>query len=465
MQGGTTSRVNAAEFLPAIAYLASRLHGNSDELCDASCVRLNQQVSDAVKDDIAVWFVSMGLSKKGIIEDNSSKNRSCTIAKANHGKAFELLGTAMYHALYEFGDKVGIDSTKYEILLSDPQKNENRIEVGLMVKSPADELVLHEKKHRKPDLVLEGAGVGKRIWIEFKSWAYEAGPFKKAVDVFDQWDGLTGATSQYTNASRQYFLDTAASQNFLKEPYWNKQSEFVKKAKPSEHLTWFHVWEAGKRRWRALVKENGKYTFEDKYTVAKVSTPWISSEKLITNNDLGEDEPFQEMQEFLADFSPNIRDDVYEGTIGKDKSNHHANFVKQQVTESFSELFTSDIRPFNIPTFLALELGDDTGEKAEKVATALMKELGGGPFVELQEAIKKKELTAEQVDALRDTITAEMEALLGPWSVLLVDIPLLSYVEDTVADWAVGDDVEALRQMMVDIEIDEEFFESLCEDQ
>jgi hypothetical protein len=38
-------------------------------------------------------------------------------------------------------------------------------------------------------------------------------------------------------------------------------------------------------------------------------------------------------------------------------------------------------------------------------------------------------------------------------------------VEDTVADWVVGEDVEALRQMMVDIEIDEEFFENLCEDQ
>lgn len=114
---------------------------------------------------------------------------------------------------------------------------------------------------------------------------------------------------------------------------------------------------------------------------------------------------------------------------------------------------------------MALELGDESGKKAEEVFTVLMKELGGGPFVELQEAIKKKELTAEQVDALRDTITAEMEALLGPWSVLLVDIPLLSYVENTVADWAVGEDVEALRQMMVDFEIDEEFFENLCEDQ
>jgi len=41
----------------------------------------------------------------------------------------------------------------------------------------------------------------------------------------------------------------------------------------------------------------------------------------------------------------------------------------------------------------------------------------------------------------------------------------LSYVENTVADWAVGEDVEALRQMMVDFEIDEEFFENLCEDQ
>jgi len=43
-----------------------------------------------------------------------------------------------------------------------------------------------------------------------------------------------------------------------------------------------------------------------------------------------------------------------------------------------------------------------------------MSELGGGSFFELQQAIKSKNITTEQVDILRDKLTSEMEAVLGP---------------------------------------------------
>lgn len=49
----------------------------------------------------------------------------------------------------------------------------------------------------------------------------------------------------------------AASQDVLFEKYWDKQAPNIKDVKPSEHMTWFHVWEGGKRRWRALEKGGG----------------------------------------------------------------------------------------------------------------------------------------------------------------------------------------------------------------
>lgn len=107
----------------------------------------------------------------------------------------------------------------------------------------------------------------------------------------------------------------------------------------------------------------------------------------------------------------------------------------------------------------------ESGKKGAEMFEKLMEQLGGGQFVELQQAIHKKELTAQQVDALRDKIKTEMEALLGPWSALLVDIPFLSYVENKVADWVLGEESEALRQAIVDFEFPEDAFENLCEDQ
>jgi len=215
-----------------------------------------------------------------------------------------------------------------------------------------------------------------------------------------------------------------------------------------------------------LKKGGDKYKFATKYTYRNVSRPWISSDSLITDADLGKDDkPFQEMQEFLSSVSPDLKSRMYEATIGKEKLKHQENFVEPQVAKDFSELLGSNIRPFNIPTFLALELGDETGEQGKEVLNKLMTEIGGGQFVELQKAINNKEITAEQVEGLRDNLTDEMEKILGPWAALLIDIPLLSTVEDKFADWVVGDEVESIRKALVDYEIPEDYFENLCEDQ
>ena len=176
-------------------------------------------------------------------------------------------------------------------------------------------------------------------------------------------------------------------------------------------------------------------------------------------------ENFQNLRKFLTGVSSSLKASMYKTTIGEEKKDHKKNFVTPQVIKSFTGLRDSDIRPFTPLTFLALELGDESGKKAADMFKAIMSELGKGPFVELQEAINNKELSAAQVDALRDKLTAEMEALLGPWAWLLVDIPGLSWLENTVADWAVGDEAESLRSAITEFDLPEEYFENLCEDQ
>ena len=44
-------------------------------------------------------------------------------------------------------------------------------------------------------------------------------------------------------------------------------------------------------------------------------------------------------------------------------------------------------------------------------------------------------------------------------------ISLLFYVENKVGDWVVGEELESVRNALVNYEIPEDFFENLCEDQ
>src|SRR5690606_28344491 len=130
MQGGTSSRVTRLEMLVTLAYLGSRL---KDSPVCSDCRKLNEQVSDTVLQDVATWMAGLGLAKNGAIAEEDIDRKTCTVSNNAHGKAFELLGTAAYHALFEFGSSLGLpNAAQYEILLSDPRKGDDIIEVALM---------------------------------------------------------------------------------------------------------------------------------------------------------------------------------------------------------------------------------------------------------------------------------------------------------------------------------------------
>ena len=461
MQGGTTSRLKPEEILPAIAYLTSRFDDASNALCGSNCKRLEPQVSDTVKEDIAAWFISMGLARKGEIADERQVSKSCSIAYLNHGKGFEILGTAMYHALYEFGNLAGVSNpAQYEILLSDPRAGTNRIHVGLMEKKPGStDLALYNKFLRKPDLVLAGEGEGKRSWIEFKSWLYNPAALQKAT----HWQGRKSESDcQYTNANRQHFLDFAASQDALLDEYWVPAGRILEDIKPNKHRTWFQIWKGGAREWRELKKDNnGKYYLNEQPIIRSVSRPWIDSEDIVGTVDAN----FQKLQKFLAGVSRELKGGMYKTSIGFEKSEHNTEYRDKQVATNFAQLLESNIRPFNIKTFLALELGSQSDELVAKVKAEIYKAIGDGDFARLQKALDDNRLTEAQIEQLRERISDEINTYLGPLQYLLFDIPGLSYLEDKLADAVIGEELEAARKKAVEYELPEDYFENACEDQ
>ena len=460
MQGGTTSRVTPKEILPAIAYLGTRLNGAPEALCNG-CKRLNPQVSDTVEEDIAAWLVSLGMADKGEIAEERERSEACSIAYLNHGKGFEILGTAMYHGLYEFGGLVGIENpAKYEILLSDPRTRNEWIDVGLMQNGPGGSgLDLYDKFHRKPDLVLAGNGEGERTWVEFKSWLYN----QSILDKAEYWKGFKSESDrQYTNANRQYILDFAATRDSLQAAYWDKQNPFLQSVKPGRHLTWFQVWKGGVREWRELKKgANGKYYLEEKSIHRSVSRPWISTDEIVTTVDNN----FQKLQRFIAGVGSELKSDVYETSIGYAKSMHNVNHRDKQVSSNFADLLQSNIRPFNVKTFLALELGSESGDQVAKLKKELYDAIGEGDFARLQEAIDENRLTEEQIKQMRELISEQIDTMLGPLEYLLFDIPGMSDLENALADSLLGEELEEARKAIVDYDLPEDILENLCEDQ
>ena len=465
LQGGTTSRVTPKEFLPALAYLVSRFEGS--ELCD-DCETLSNQVSDTVKSDIATWFVGMGLSKKGDIPDENLKKQACTITNMVHGKAFEILGTAMYHALYEFGDDLGIDSEKYEILLSDPRAGNQILQVGLMSKRSGNVVPYNKPYQRKPDLVLFGEGVDNRTWIEFKSWRYNPKYLKTGSDALNQsdfplWKAKPGEKQDKytTNAQKQHFLDYAATLDTVTNDYWDNQpfAEF----KPTTHRAWIQIWEEGPRTWRALVKRNGKYELEKNTTTRNVATPWIRSTNLTSGVVATVPREFKALQRFLTDVSPDMNKTMFKTTVGYSLKEHKVMHQNAQISSSLQELMNSSVVPFNIATFLAIELGSSSGDQIANFKEQIRKAIGEGDFGELQAMLDKGDITEEQVEQLRELISDEIDEMLGPLQYLLFDIPLISDLEDALGDVALGEEFEAAREKAANYELDEDIFETLCE--
>lgn len=127
----------------------------------------DSQVSDTIKSDMATWFAGIGLTKNGVLNEPSEIQKGCTLTANTHGKAFELVATAAYHALFEFGGKAGVNnSEQYKILFSDPRGGDDKRYVALMKRRAGSRVRADHYEgspyQRKPDLILEGEGEGKR---------------------------------------------------------------------------------------------------------------------------------------------------------------------------------------------------------------------------------------------------------------------------------------------------------------
>jgi hypothetical protein len=461
LQGGTTSRYPPEQIFGSIAYLLTRLDGSS--LCDG-CKTLNEH-TDTVLQDMGTWFAGVGLAAKGAVNEEDIERKVCTLSGNAHGKANELVITAAYHSLYEFGSALGIsDPNQYQILLSDPREGDDIIEVGLMTNQGGKKKLYDgAPQQRKPDLVLFGSGRFERIWVETKSWRYNLERKylnKNGKDlnksIFKPWDGVSQTKTYTTMAHRQHFLDYAASQDALADAYWEKEKFGA--FKPVEHVTWVQVWEKGARRWNALVKKGKKYELEKEETVRNVATPWIS-EKGIVKNTTPE---FRALQRFLSEAPDGMNSYAFKTSIGYSLKEHEKRYVNKQVTTSFADLKQSTVRPFTLATFYALAAGEGAVAIMQE---KLQEQFGGGAYAEVQKAIKDGSLNKEQVEALRDRVMDDINEVLGPFEYLLVEIPGLSWLEDKAADAVLGDEVERLRDSMANLEVPfaDELFENICE--
>ena len=93
----------------------------------------------------------------------------------------------------------------------------------------------------------------------------------------------------------------------------------------------------------------------------------------------------------------------------------------------------------------------------------VLSEFGNGKYLQLQEAIDNNTITSAQVEALKDEIEDQVLALLGPFRILLVEIPIISDLEDAVADIILGDHIEEIRDGIANVSIPQPFSDLLCE--
>lgn len=318
---------------------------------------------------------------------------------------------------------------------------------------------------RKPDLVLEGEGGGKRRWVELKSWRYQTKYLTKNgkklyAEYFPLWDGESRGNDvkRYTTkAHKQAFLDYAATRNALQEDYWEEQS--FSEFKPNKHTTWIQVWKPGVREWRELKRENGRYTLGKKKVTINVATPWLDKDDMTNGVVTGISPQFRALQRYLSS-APKMRAEAFKDSIGYALSEHEKEHVEKQVTENVTDLATTTIRPFTLSTFFALEAGESAGRQLKQ---EIYDEFGDSELAELQKAIDSNTLTEEQVEALRQEITDKALEIIGPLKYLAVDIPLLSDLENAVVDLFTGDEIDELRKYAAEFELPEDYFEVACE--
>lgn len=466
MQGGTTSRVTPVEMLASVAYLVSRIEDVGQCTPGENC--LNAQVAETVLSDIAVWFAGVGLSKNGEITDEPDKRKSCTVSGNAHGKAFETVLTAMYHALYEFGARVGVPNPQqYQILLSDPKSSNNKIEVPVMFQKSNGEYEKYDNSphHRKPDLVLYGEGEGQRTWVEAKSWMFKPKYFNSTTNtldptIFSPWNGYskTGSNNFRTNAHRQFFLDYTATLDNLNSAYWEEKGLFLSSVKPGEHVTWLQVWNYDVRSYKELERDSdGRgYQLAKKLKTIRPAEPWIETGGAITQVPV----KFRQLQKYLSSAPMGIKREAFETTVGYPLGEHGRQYQNSQISNSVASLHNSTIQPFTVVNFLAREVGTNGVKDLWK---DVLQEFAGERFAELKSAIATGEISEEQMNQLREELTEEMVEILGPWRHLTVRIPILSHIEDAAADAILGDEVDALRKAAAEFELPESLFENVCE--
>ncbi|WP_143595700.1 COG1470 family protein [Tamilnaduibacter salinus] len=454
LQGGTTSRFGPEEILGSIAYLTSRLQDSP--ACDEYC--LEEQVSKTVVQDMAAWFAAIGFANKGVVNEKDIDRKACAIAGNGHGKANELVTTAAYHSLYEFGSQAGLDNPgRYEILLSDPRASEDIIKVGLMTRNATGDTVPYDgaPHQRKPDLVLAGDGLGERIWVETKSWRYDTAKNKRKYlnsdnrtlngGIFRNWDGVRKTKSYTMAAQKQYFLDYAATRPNLKMDFWEQQP--FEEFKPSEHVTWFQVWKNEKRTWKVLERHGNSYRLSKKKTATRsVANSWIDQSGIVRKTT----PQFRALQRFLARAPRGMQSDAFRTSIGYPENQHDERHANGQIANNFSEIASSTIRPFNLQTFYAIEAGEGA---VDTMTSAVIDQFGGGEFAQIQKKIASGEFDEADIDELREKIVEEVESLLGPLELLLVDVPGLSWLENKIADAILGDSVESARKTVAELEI------------
>ena len=208
---------------------------------------------------------------------------------------------------------------------------------------------------------------------------------------------------------------------------------------------------------------NGRYRLGDKQETINVATPWIdtgSSAHVTGGVVRSTTRQFQALQKFLASAPVGINKKAFKDSVGYAYERHPTEYADRQVTTSFAEFANADILPFTIQTFLAAELGE---QSARELWQNMLKQFGNEEFAELKNTLDNGGLTEEQIQALRDEITDRMLEFLGNWQYLLIDVPLLSDIEDAVGDLVLGDEAEKLRQYAAEMELNESMFENICE--
>jgi len=170
----------------------------------------------------------------------------------------------------------------------------------------------------------------------------------------------------------------------------------------------------------------------------------------------------------LSTVAPNLLNREFNvekpNTVWVTDSAHDEKYRDKQVASNFAELQNSNVRPFNVPTFLALELGEASPEKVADLKKELLDSIGDGDFSKLPDAIERNNLTETQVAEMRDLISSEIDELLGPLQYLLFDVPFLSDLEDAAADMVISEELEQrLQNGAAEIELPAEQFENSCE--